>query len=234
MFLVLMGLGAQSQIKSIVINSVAPNLYVYQTFNTYKEVEYSANSMFLVTKNGVVLFDVPWQKSQYQELIDIFEKRFHKPLIAVFVTHFHEDRAGDLSFYKNKNIPTFATEKTNEFLKKEGKAVSEFVIKTGKTYKYGDEKFVPQFFGEGHTPDNIFIWFPKYKIIDGGCLIKSTEAKDLGNLGDANVEAWPKTIKKIMQKYPDPKLIIPGHDDWKKLGHLQHTIQLLEKYDEAK
>lgn len=222
-------LGFKSQIKPIVIEQLDKNLYVYQTFNTYKGVEYSANSMFLVTKKGVILFDVPWQKTQYQELIDIFQKRFNKPLIAVFVTHFHEDRAGDLSFYNDKNIPTYATSKTNEFLRKEGKATSKNIIESGKTYKFGGEKFVPQYFGAGHTEDNIFVYFPKYKTIDGGCLVKSSEAKDLGNLGDANVKIWPKTIEKILKTYPNVKTVIPGHDDWKKQGHLEKTLELLKE-----
>lgn len=232
--LALLPLFAFSQVKPIIIDSIAPDLYVYQTFNTYQGKEYSANSMFLVTSKGVVLFDVPWQKSQYQELIDIFKTRFKKPLIAVFATHFHEDRAGDLSFYNDKKIPTYATAKTNSYLTKEGKATSTNQIKPGKTYKFGNKSFVPQYFGEGHTPDNIFIWFPEYKVINGGCLVKSSEAQDLGNLGDANVKAWPSTIDKIIRYYPSAKFVIPGHDDWKKQEHLENTQKLLREYSENK
>lgn len=217
-----------AQIKPLVIEKLAPKLYLYQSFNSFKGVDYSANAMFLTTDKGIVLFDVPWQKSQYQELLDIFKEQFHLPLIAVFVTHSHEDRAGDLSFYNNRNIATYATKETNALLKEAGKVMATKEIAIGKTYTFGNHSFIPEYFGKGHTTDNIVIWFPEDKILDGGCLVKSVSANDLGNLEDADVKAWPKTIQKLIKKYPQPVMVIPGHDEWKKQGHLQHTLELLK------
>ena len=139
-FLILL-LGVEAQVKPIQTQKVNDQLYVYQTYNYFEGVEYSANGMFLVTRKGVVMFDVPWQHSQYQEMINLFKTQFNLPLIAIFVTHSHDDRAGDLSFFKSKNVPTYATKETNELLKKEGKTTSEFEINTGKTYRFGPESF---------------------------------------------------------------------------------------------
>ncbi len=72
---------------------------------SFNGVEYNANGMYLVTNKGIVLFDVPWQKSQYQELNDMLQEKYNLPVIAVFATHSHDDRAGDLSFYNDLNIP---------------------------------------------------------------------------------------------------------------------------------
>ena len=49
----------------------------------------------------------------------------------------------------------------------------------------------------GHAPDNIIIWFEKEKILYGGCLIKSVEARDLGNLSDANIKQYATTIRNV-------------------------------------
>ena len=192
------------------------------------DVEYNANSLYLVTSKGIVLFDVPWQRSQYQELTDILFQKYKLPIVAVFVTHSHEDRAGDLSFYNNLNIPTYASALTNSKLKKEGKATSKFDIELGKTYKFGNEKFVVEYFGEGHTADNVVIWFPKYKVLNGGCLIKGADAVNLGYTGEANIAQWPKTMQKLMTKHPKIKQVIPGHDNWKATGHIENTFKLLE------
>ncbi|MBY0066673.1 EBR family subclass B1 metallo-beta-lactamase [Empedobacter falsenii] len=217
------------QIKPIQIDSINNNLFVYQIFNSLNGVEYNANGMYLVTNKGIVLFDVPWQKSQYQELNDMLQEKYNLPVIAVFATHSHDDRAGDLSFYNDLNIPTYATSLTNSKLKKEGKATSKFEIELGKTYKFGNEKFVVEYFGEGHTSDNVVVWFPKYKVLNGGCLIKGADAINLGYTGEANVIEWPKTIQKLVVKHPTIKQVISGHDNWKATGHIENTFKLLEK-----
>ncbi|MBL1220731.1 IND family subclass B1 metallo-beta-lactamase [Chryseobacterium sp. L7] len=209
--------------------SLGKNLYLYRTFGVFGGKEYSANSVYLVTKKGVVLFDVPWQKTQYQSLMDTIKKRHNLPVIAVFATHSHDDRAGDLSFYNNKGISTYATAKTNELLKKEGKATSSKITETGKKYKIGGEEFVVDFLGEGHTADNVVVWFPKYNVLDGGCLVKSSSAVDLGYTGEANVQQWPATMQKLKAKYPASAKIIPGHDVWEGNDHVKHTLELLKK-----
>ncbi|WP_313097508.1 EBR family subclass B1 metallo-beta-lactamase [Empedobacter sp.] len=225
----LIGSFAFGQIKPIQIDPINNNLFVYQTFNSFNGVEYNANGMYLVTNKGIVLFDVPWQKSQYQELNDMLQEKYNLPVIAVFATHSHDDRAGDLSFYNDLNIPTYATSLTNSKLKKEVKATSKFEIELGKTYKFGNEKFVVEYFGEGHTSDNVVVWFPKYKVLNGGCLIKGADAVNLGYTGEANVTEWPKTVQKLVTKHPKIKQVIPGHDNWKVTGHIENTFKLLEK-----
>ncbi|WP_334126703.1 EBR family subclass B1 metallo-beta-lactamase [Empedobacter brevis] len=226
--LTLISVFAFGQIKPIQIDSIRNNLFVYQTFNTFQGVEYNVNAMYLVTKKGIVLFDVPWQKSQYQTLNDLLVKKYNLPVIAVFVTHSHEDRAGDLSFYNDLNIPTYASALTNTILRKEGKATSKFEIELGKTYKFGKEKFVVEYFGQGHTEDNVVVWFPKYKVLNGGCLIKGADAINLGYTGEANITEWPETMKKLVSKHPIIKQVIPGHDNWKASGHIENTFKLLE------
>lgn len=219
-----------AQVRDFVIEPpIKPNFYIYKTFGVFGGKEYSTNAVYLITKKGVVLFDVPWQKTQYQSLMDTIEKRHHLPVIAVFATHSHADRAGDLSFYNAKGIKTYATAKTNELLKKEGKATSSEIIKIGKPYHIGGEKFTVDFLGEGHTVDNVVVWFPKYHILDGGCLVKSRVAADLGYTGEANIKQWPKTMTKLKTKYTEAEMIIPGHDEWKGGGHVERTLELLKK-----
>lgn len=219
-----------AQVRDFVIEPpLNSKLYLYKTFGVFGGKEYSTNALYLITKKGVVLFDVPWQKTQYQSLMDTIKKRHNLPVIAVFATHSHADRAGDLSFYNNKGIKTYATAKTNELLKKEGKATSNNLIKTGKKYKIGGEEFIVDFLGEGHTADNVVVWFPKYNVLDGGCLVKSSSAVDLGYTGEANVKQWPLTMKNLQAKYPSSAKVIPGHDEWKGNDHVKHTLELLHK-----
>ena len=68
----------------------------------------------------------------------------------------------------------------------------------------------------------------------GGCFIKSAEAKDLGYLGDADVKEWEESIKKVQSKFMNPQYIITGHDDWKDITSLKHTLHLVQEYNAGK
>ena len=183
--------------------------------------------MYLITSEGVVLFDVPWQRTQYQDLLDEIKNRHDLPVIGVVATNWDADRAGDLSFFNDRGIKTYATKKTNALLKKGGKATSSEIIVPGESYTIGDKEFFVDFLGEGHTVDNVVVWFPQHKILNGGCLVKSRTATDLGNTAEANLKQWPKTMTRLKSKYSNAIMVIPGHDQWRGGGHVERTIQLL-------
>jgi metallo-beta-lactamase class B len=98
------------------------------------------------------------------------------------------------------------------------------VMKVGDTVI---EAFYP---GEGHSKDNITVWLPQYKLLFGGCLIKSLDAKDLGNLSDANVEQWDDSVKKVIEKYQHVETVVPGHGNWGDKNLLFHTIDLIKQH----
>ena len=83
--------------------------------------------------------------------------------------------------------------------------------------------------GQGHTADNIVIWFIKEKILYGGCLIKGADAESLGYLGDANKKEYESTLKKVQAKYRKPKFIIISHSDWDNIKSLKHSIMLAKE-----
>ena len=217
-----------SQHASLIIEQINPKVFVHTTFNTFNGKPYAANGMYLVTKKGIVLFDTPWDETQYKPILDSIQAKHHLPVIAVFASHSHEDRAGGFAYYNAIGIPTYATKETNAILKANDKVAATNEIELGKSYKIGGERFKIEYFGKGHTADNTVVWLPKYKILNGGCLVKSSEANDLGNISEADVKAWPMTIQKLMYHHPKIKLVIAGHDNWKNQGHLEHTLKLLK------
>ena len=91
----------------------------------------------------------------------------------------------------------------------------------------GDEKVYAEYFGEGHTQDNIIGYFPKDNAIFGGCLIKRLGASK-GYLGDANTDLWSGTVRKLKLKYPNAKIVIPGHGKWGGTELFDYTIKLFK------
>ena len=214
--------------QGLKIEKLTDSFYIYTTFNLYKGQLVSANAMYVLTSEGAIVFDTPWDSAQYQPLIDSIWIKHHQKIKMMFGTHSHNDRAGGFSFYQKKGIATYATALTDSFLLQENHASSTNTIKSGEKFHVGKVSFEIYFPGAGHTLDNIVIWFPKEKILYGGCFIKSVEATDLGYIKESDIKEWPNSIERIKKKFGKPTYVIAGHDDWHDASSLNHTLKLLK------
>lgn len=221
-----------SQIKMppLKISHLSGNFYVYESYGKYGKKIIGANAMYLVTKNGVILFDTPWDSTYYQPLLDSIQEKYHKKILMCIATHFHADRTGALEYYRSKGIKTYTTKTTDSLSLIHRDKCAEFLIPNDTVFNLYGYQFQTNYPGGGHTLDNIVIWFPKEKILYGGCLIKSVNAKDLGNLEDAKPDEWASSIRNLQSKLPHLDYIITGHDDWKNKNSLQHTLDLIAAY----
>jgi glyoxylase-like metal-dependent hydrolase (beta-lactamase superfamily II) len=213
------------------ITRLTKDFYVFTTYQTFKGASMSSNGMYFLADKGAVMIDTPWDTTQFQPLLDSIQIKHKKKVILCIATHSHEDRTGGLEYYKQKGIKTFTSKQTDEICKQRGEKRAEFHFSKDTTFKVGNILFQTFYGGEGHTKDNIVIWFDKNKILYGGCVIKSTEATDLGYIRESNIKAWPTTLTNIKEKFPDFKYIIPGHQDWTDITSLEHTLNLLQQTD---
>lgn len=225
---------AQAGKPHLSIAHLTDNFYVYTTYKMLSGSPFPSNSMYLVTEKGIVMFDTPWDSTQFQPLLDSLEARYHLPVVLCVATHYHSDRTAGFDFLKSKGIPTYTSKLTYDLCKEQNEKQAQFFFVNDTTFKIGNYSFETFYAGPGHTADNIVLWFGKYKILYGGCLVKSTESDGLGNIKDANITAWPGTIKKLMKQYPNPKYVIPGHMGWADNSGLKHTLNLLREYGEGK
>jgi len=211
------------------IVNVTGDFYVYTTWRDVGGKPFPSNSMYVVTSAGVVLFDTPWDSTQFQPLLDSITARHNKNVILCIATHYHEDRTAGLDFLKQKGIKTYSSKQTYDLCRLHHEKQAAFYFEKDTTFAIGTYLFETYYPGEGHTKDNIVVWCDKEKILYGGCLIKSTENDGLGNTADANVVAWEYSIRNVMKRFPNPQYVIPGHFGWISNKGLQHTLQLLEQ-----
>lgn len=228
LFLLLLSLHLNAQ--PLKITKLVDDFYIYTTWNDVDGEPYPSNSMYLVTNEGVVLIDTPWDKSQFQPLLDSIEKRHQKKVVLCIATHHHADKTAGLEYYRSKQIPTYSSAMTLKFCKKKKEKQAQFTFKKDTIFNVGGYKIQTYYPGKGHAPDNIVVWFEKAKVLYGGCFVKSTESGGLGNMSDADVKVWPKSIQNVMEKFPNPSFVIPGHLDWTDNKSLQHTLKLLSKH----
>ena len=229
-----MGCVLMAQQKPLGITPLKKNFYVFTTYKTFNGKPMSANGMYVVTHDGIIMIDTPWDETQFQPLLDSIEKKHHKKVVLCVATHSHNDRSGGLEYYTSKGIKTYTTQQTDDISKESGDKRAEFTFKNDTIFTVGEYTFQTYYAGEGHTKDNIVIEFPKDKVLYGGCLIKSTEAKDLGYTGEANIQTWDTTLLKVKKKFKNPKYIITGHQDWRNTQSIQHTLNLIKTAKEGK
>jgi metallo-beta-lactamase class B len=219
----------QTEEAKLKISNLTGDFYSYTTYNTYKGNQVPANGMYLVTNNGVVMFDTPWDTTQFQPLLDSIKLKHKKSVVMCFATHWHSDKTAGLKYYRQQGIKTYTTVLTDELSKKNHKKRTEFLMTKDTVFNVGQYSFETYYPGEGHTADNIVIWFNKEKILYAGCLIKGVDAKNLGYLGDGNLTEYELTLKRVQTKFRKPKFIIISHSDWNNINSLKHSIMLAKE-----
>lgn len=216
------------QSENLIVNQISENVYQHISFfnsETFGKVD--CNGMIVRYKNEAVIFDTPVDDKSSAELINWVKQNLNAKIKAVISTHFHEDCVGGLKEFEKNNIPSYATNKTIQFAKGRNFNVPANGFDNSLNLKVGNKKVYAAFFGEGHTKDNIIGYFPNEDIMFGGCLIKELNAGK-GNLADANVKDWSKTVEKIKKKYPKVKIVIPGHGKIGGQSLLDYTINLFK------
>ena len=213
--------------QTLKISPLIDNFYPFTTYQDYRGTPFPANGMYLITGSGAVLFDTPWVTTQFQPLLDSIKARHNKEVVMAIATHSHDDRTAGLEYYTQEGIKTYTTALTDTISIAKGERRAEFLIYGDTSFTVGQYTFETYYPGAGHTLDNIVIWFPKQKILYGGCFIKSTQSKSLGNIADADVESWPASIRNVLNKFGQPEFVIPGHRSWEDKQSLEHTLRLL-------
>ena len=151
---------SNSPVNYLQISHLTGDYYIFTTYKPINGKPFPSNGMYLVTDEGVVLFDTPWDTTQFQPLLDSIEERHGKKVVMCISTHFHDDRTAGLDFLKSKGIKTFSSKQTFDLCKENNEKQAEFYFNGDTTFTFGNHTFETYYPGEGHTKDNIVIWCP--------------------------------------------------------------------------
>jgi metallo-beta-lactamase class B len=228
-FLTLTNTFGQSSEPPLRIAHLTGDFYIYTTYNTYQDSRVPAHGMYLVTSSGVALFDTPWDTTQFQPLLDSIKLKHNKDVTMCIATHWHSDRTDGLEYYRQRGIKTYTTKLTDELSRRNGKKRAEFLIDSDTLFNIGHYSFETYYPGQGHTEDNIVLWFGAERILYGGCLIKGAEAENLGYLGDGNSLEYEATLRNVQRRYPSPQFVIVSHHNWNNVNSLKHSIEMAKE-----
>lgn len=214
------------QTDDLIITQLSEHSYQHTSYFRSEDFgKVDCNGMIIQDENEAVVFDTPADSVSSIELISWVNSKLNKKIVAIIATHFHVDCVGGLIEFHKAKIPSYANFKTIELTKQKGFNIPKNGFKDSLVVNVGSKKVEAKFLGEGHTQDNVVGYFPSEHIMFGGCLIKELGAGK-GNLEDANIAQWPKTIEKIKKEFPSVKLIIPGHGKYGNQELLDYTSKL--------
>lgn len=218
--------GKESQ--TLQIQQLTKNTFVHTSYLDIPNYgKFACNGLIYFNKDEAIIFDTPTTDSVSAELMGWIQNTMNKKIKAVVVNHFHEDCLGGLSVFHDAGIKSYANQATIELARREGNALPQAGFQQKLELHLGSSKVISEYLGPAHTMDNIISYLPSEHVLFGGCMIKSMGATK-GNIQDANVSEWPRTIRTIRERYGNLQFVVPGHGEVGGKELLSYTIDLFE------
>ncbi len=216
---------AGDSLPELRIEKIAEGVYLHTSF---QQVEgyglVDANGLVVLDGQGAYIIDTPWSERDTAALVAWLQERNYQVKASVS-THFHDDRTAGIEYLNAISVPTYASARTNALLKQNGKALATETFDDAPLWLLEGkvEVFYP---GAGHSVDNLVVWLPEQKLLNGGCFVRAATAGTLGNTADAVVSEWAASAERLQRRYPDAQIVIPGHGVPGDVSLLEHTRKL--------
>jgi len=217
--------------EDIELIQLSDGFYMHQTFaNSPTFGRYSSNGLLAIKNGKAFMIDTPVTNETTAKIATYLKDSMNVQIVFFTGGHFHEDCIGGMEYLKKAGVATILNKRTEIKCKELNLPLPDTTFDENYFFNFEGIPVECRFAGGGHSADNIIVYFPDQKVMFGGCLVKSANSKNLGNLNDALVREWKSTIQKIIDLYPETKYIVPGHGDYGGIDLLYHTIELVNNY----
>jgi metallo-beta-lactamase class B len=209
-------------------SKIKENVWIHISYMLLNGYKTPSNGLVYNTIDGAVLIDTAWDNQQTKELCDFVKKNINKKILCCVISHAHEDRLGGVEYLRNQDIDVYMTKTTIEIAKNKHYLIGNKTLVIDDSYlkTYGINT---EYLGAAHTKDNIVIYLEREKVLFGGCLLKSSDSENLGNIEDADVKSWKVVIEKMYKEYIDKNIVVvPGHGKYGGIEIIEHTRKLLK------
>lgn len=208
---------------------ISPNAYVHVSYASLPDYgRTAANGLIFIKGNEAFIFDTPWNDTLTRKLVTYLGEKMKLQIKGFVPNHWHEDCMGGLNYIRYAGIRSYANQLTIEIAKNKGLPLPDIGFTDSLQLNLGDKSIHCYFPGAAHSKDNIVVWIPSEKILFPGCICKSMNSTNIGNVADGDITEYPKTIDFIVRKF-DPLIVIPGHGPAGGPELLIHTRSLIPK-----
>lgn len=202
------------------------NTFIHRSFRMMEEYgRVPANGLIYIVDSFCLVFDTPFTEKTTLRLMDYLTEDLQLKIEGVVVNHFHEDCMTALDSLHARGITTYGNRRTIALAEQEGLTPPQRKFGRRKRLKLGDQEVVNYYPGPAHSSDNIVSYLPSERVLFGGCMLKTMNASR-GNVADASLEKWSRTIGKVKKTFPEAELLVPGHGRKGGPELLDYTIEL--------
>ena len=219
--------------SGIVIQEIAEGVWTHTSYYHYPNgVQFPSNGLIVKEGESLILVDTAWGEIKTLQLLTQIKKQINLPVHHAVVTHAHSDRAAGVDVLEAQGIDVWAHPLTKTLTTEHGLPVPNKVFKgleqSNSQVDFHNVKVL--FLGAGHAMDNLIVWLPGQKILFGGCAVRATSAKSVGNVKHGDAHSWLKITDNMAKQFSHAKLVVPGHGEVGGTELLSHTQTLLHVY----
>jgi glyoxylase-like metal-dependent hydrolase (beta-lactamase superfamily II) len=202
--------------------------YVQGEAGTATENEgFISNAGFVVTSDGVVLFDALGTPSLAWTLLQKIREITDKPITHMVVSHYHADHIYGLQVFKEAGAKIIAPVGAHTYLGSETAAnllddrmmslepwVNEQtylvppdqIIEKATRFSLGDLTFEMNYLGSAHSDGDLTLFIPEEGVLFSGDIIFEGRVPFVG---DADTKVWLSKLKEL--ETDGLKVLVPGH-----------------------
>lgn len=195
-----------------------------------KNQGFNSNAGFVVTPEGVVVFDALGTPALGKAFIDEIRKVTPLPIKKLIISHYHSDHFyGIQAFRKLPGVEIIAQNEVRNYLASPAPAARlqerknslypwvnnlttlgapDRYIGDKSSFKLGGYTFHIFHVGPAHTPEDLIMLFENESVLFAGDILF---AGRIPFVGDAKIEPWLQAIKRVAAF--KPKILVSGHGD---------------------
>jgi glyoxylase-like metal-dependent hydrolase (beta-lactamase superfamily II) len=195
---------------------------------------FNANAGFVLTRDGVVVFDALGTPALGAALLDQIRRLTDQPVRRVVVSHYHADHFYGLQAFKSAGAQVWAHRLVNDYLKTEAPVLRlaerreslfpwvnehtriiapDVTIDRETSFELGGIRFRLIPVGPAHTPEDLMMLVEDEKVLFAGDLVF---AGRVPFVGDADSRAWLAALDRMAAQ--PPSTIVTGHGPYSRDG----------------
>lgn len=215
--------------KEIELIQLSENAFVHLSWSELPGYgRFPSNGLIFIDQGEAFLFDTPMTDALTQVLVSWITDSLKLKIVGFVPNHWHSDCTGGLGYLQRQQVKSYANKRTIDILRSKNLPIPEVGFKDSLILKLGGKVMECHYLGAAHSMDNIVVWIPSGKLLFAGCMVKSMDSDNLGNAADGDLNAYPITIRSLLQKFPEARMVIPGHGDFGGVELIRHTLSLLK------